>query len=683
MKNKSTIHSDFWLDEFDDFDDSVTMDDTTRLIRLNMNRRAVSNFVSILTSKSIPVVFNDESVNATDGNIVHLSADIEKAEDFDSTVGLALHEGSHILLSDFRLITDIWQNVPRSLYNIAETKGFSKTEVASYIKTILNIIEDRYIDNFVYNSAPGYRGYYLALYEKYFNSPHVKTLLTTDLYRSATVHSYEARLINLMNPHTDLDALPAFRKIAECIDVANINRLKTPKDRYEVALQVCEMIYENVSIDDQQKENESAQLAMSGSGNSNESQVVVVVNSGSDDGFGGIETETNPVGTDKSEEKTKKDNDKTGISKSKLKAIEKALNKQRDFLSGKIKKKKVNSRENRILEDLEKAGVTIVNVGANLDDTTVITKGIDCVVVKNFTKEFALSDTCPCVLVDRDKNPIAKNVEAVNRGIQLGNLLGKRLSIRSEINTTKYMRKSTGKIDRRVLSDLGIDNENVFYRIDTDQYKKGFIHISIDASGSMQHANKWTNTITSVTAICKAASMISNIRVSVSMRTSGQNGLPYIAMVYDSAKDSFNKVRTIFPYLYCNGSTPEGLCYEAIMDLLKECGEYEDCYFLNFSDGEPAYSYTGRDNYMSYGSKNGGIHTRKQVNKIRGKGYKVLSYFIAETAINKIKVDSASYGPYVCFKTMYGADARFIDVTNIISVAKTMNEMFLSSNSKI
>jgi len=685
MKNKSTIHSDFWLDEFDDFDDSVKMDDTTRLIRLNMNRRAVSNFVSILTNKSIPVVFNDSNTNSTDGHIIHLSADIEKAEDFDSTVGLALHEGSHILLSDFRLIADIWQNVPRSLYNIAETKGFSKTEVASYIKNILNIIEDRYIDNFVYNSAPGYRGYYLALYEKYFNSPHIKTLLTTDLYRSATVQSYEARLINLMNPYTDLDALPALRKIAECIDIANINRLKTPKDRYEVAVQVCEIIYQNININDQQKENASTQLEMNGSGNGSgdESHVITVVNSESDDGFGGIETNVSSVGVEKSEEKTKKDNDNTGISKSKLKAIEKALSKQRDFLSGTIKKKKVNNREKRILEDLEKAGVTIVNVGSNLDDTTVVTKGIDCVVVKNFTKEFALSDTCPCVWVDRDGNPHPNNVDAVNRGIQLGNLLGKRLSIRSEINTTKYMRKSAGKIDRRVLSDLGIENENVFYRIDTDQYKKGFIHISIDASGSMQHAKKWTNTITSVTAICKAASMISNIRVSVSMRTTGHNGLPYIAMVYDSAKDSFNKVRTIFPYLYCNGSTPEGLCFEAIMDLLKDCGEFEDCYFLNFSDGEPAYHYSNRDKYITYGAHNGGIHTRKQVNKIRGKGYKVLSYFISEIAINKIKVDNISFGPYNCFKTMYGADARFIDVTNIISVAKTMNEMFLNSSSKI
>lgn len=680
MKNKSsTIHSDFWLDEFDDFNDIESMDNTTRLIRLNMNRRAVSNFVSILTGKSIPVIFNDSNENMTDGHTVHLSSEIESPEDFDSTVGLALHEGSHILLSDFRLIADIWQNVPRSLYNIAETKGFSKVEVADYLKNVLNIIEDRYIDNFVYNSAPGYRGYYLALYEKYFNSPHIKTLLTSDLYRTATIQSYMARLINVMNPNTDLDALPGFRKMVECIDIGNISRLKTPQDRYNVALQVCEMIYQNVDADEQQKEDAGSE--MSGSG---DSQVVVVVASSTGDDFGGIETDLNPTGVQKSQEKTKTANDKSSVGKTKRSAIEKALSKQRDFIDGKIKKKKVSAREKRILEDLEKAGVTIVNVGANIDDTQIIKRGVDCVVVKNFTKEFALSENCPCAKYDHKKNPVPEMVDAVNRGIQLGNLLGKRLSVRSEVNTTKYMRKSTGKIDRRVLSDLGIDNENVFYRIDVDQYKKAFIHISMDASGSMQ-SKKWHNTITCVSAICKAASMINNIRVSVSMRTTGSNGLPYIAMVYDSAKDSFNKVRTIFPYLAANGSTPEGLCYEAIMDTLKEAGEYEDCYFLNFSDGEPAYHHNSRDSYISYGSHNGGIHTRKQVNKIREKGYKVLAYFIGEqsTGINKQKIDSINFGPYNCFRTMYGTDSRFIDVTNIISVAKTMNEMFLSSNSKM
>lgn len=677
---QSSIHSDFWLDEFDDFDSTVAVDSTTRLIRLNMSRRAVANFVSILTGKNIPVMFNDNGDNMTDGKVVYLSSDIGDPEDFDSLVGLALHEGSHVLLSDFRLVIDLWQNIPRSLYNIAEPNGFSKTDVASFLKTVLNVIEDRYIDQFIYTNAPGYRGYYLALYDKFFNNKNIDTMLKSQMYRSATLQSYESRLINLTNPNTDLDALPEFRKIAELISISTINRLKTPQDRLDLAIKVCELIYTNIDSDQQKMEN--------GNSKNDEGGTTLVIWSDESNGkssdsaesiIGGLTTSVVSP-TSNSEDVTKKANEQSGVSKSKRDSIDRALKKQKIFVLGNIKKSKISASENRILASLESAGVTIVNVGTNIADGTGPTPGVDCIVVKNFNRELVFSDICPCVDYDEHKNPKVHTKMAVERGVQLGILLGKRLSVRSEINTTKYMRKSMGKIDRRVLSDLGFDNENVFYRIETELYKKAFIHISVDASASMS-GKKWTNTITCVTAICKAASMISNIRVSVSIRTTSHtSGNPYIAMVYDSSKDSFAKVVNLFPYLSCTGSTPEGLCFEAIMDQLKDCGENEDYYFLNFSDGEPAYSYNKNNTYIVYSSENGSKHTRKQVGMIREKGYKVMSYFISE-----YKHTHQNYiNPSVtCFKTMYGKDSRFIDVTSVISVAKTMNDMFLNSNSKI
>ena len=625
-------------------------------------------------------MFNDNGDNMTDGKVVYLSSDIGDPEDFDSLVGLALHEGSHVLLSDFRLVIDLWQNIPRSLYNIAEPNGFSKTDVASFLKTVLNVIEDRYIDQFIYTNAPGYRGYYLALYDKFFNNKNIDTMLKSQMYRSATLQSYESRLINLTNPNTDLDALPEFRKIAELISISTINRLKTPQDRLDLAIKVCELIYTNIDSDQQKMEN--------GNSKNDEGGTTLVIWSDESNGkssdsaesiIGGLTTSVVSP-TSNSEDVTKKANEQSGVSKSKRDSIDRALKKQKIFVLGNIKKSKISASENRILASLESAGVTIVNVGTNIADGTGPTPGVDCIVVKNFNRELVFSDICPCVDYDEHKNPKVHTKMAVERGVQLGILLGKRLSVRSEINTTKYMRKSMGKIDRRVLSDLGFDNENVFYRIETELYKKAFIHISVDASASMS-GKKWTNTITCVTAICKAASMISNIRVSVSIRTTSHtSGNPYIAMVYDSSKDSFAKVVNLFPYLSCTGSTPEGLCFEAIMDQLKDCGENEDYYFLNFSDGEPAYSYNKNNTYIVYSSENGSKHTRKQVGMIREKGYKVMSYFISE-----YKYTHQNYiNPSVtCFKTMYGKDSRFIDVTSVISVAKTMNDMFLNSNSKI
>ena len=682
MKNNSTIHSDFWMDDFD-FEEFENQDDTARLIRMNMTRRAISNFVNILTGKSIPVIYNDAGANMTDGKTVYLSADIDNPEDFDTMVGLALHEGSHVALTDFRVVTDIWQNVPRELYDIAGPKGFSKMEVVEFLKNVHNVVEDRFIDNYVYQTAPGYRGYYLALYEKYFYSKHVDSMLKSELYRSKTIQSYDARLINIANRNTDLDALPGFRDIANVLDLKNIGRLTTTKDRFDVAIEVCKIVYANVDTQDQQKE-ENAASDQSGS------NVIVIVDGGSDSGsdgsdasgsnasnvFGGIEsTCSNSSAAQSNEETTKKKNEQSGISQSKRNLIEKALNKQKVFILGQIKKRKVTDREAKILGDLEKAGVTIVNVGTKMDDSSPITSGVECVVVKSLTKELLMSDQFPCSRFDLAGNPDPDTLAAVNRGIQLGNLLGKRLSVRSEVNVTKYMRKSMGKIDRRVLAELGIDNENVFYRNEVDQYKNVYLHLSIDASSSMV-GDKWRKTITAATAICKAASMINNLKVSVSIRaTSRGNSLPYIAMVYDSTKDSFAKVRNMFPYLVANGSTPEGLCFEAIMDMLRDKEENEDCYFVNFSDGEPCYSYHKNNTYINYSYQNGANHTRRQVNEIRKKGYTVLSYYIGN------RNENAQSQPH--FKMMYGQDARYIDVTNIVSVAKTLNDMFLSSTSKI
>lgn len=704
MSSKTThnTHSDFWLDDFDV--DIESSDDTQRLVKMSMARRAVSNFVNILTGKTIPVVFNDSNDNMTDGSTVFLSSDIVGNKDFDPSVGLALHEGSHIVLTDFNVLKAIWQNIPREMYNVAGPKGFSKLEVVEFVKHMFNYVEDRFIDNYVYTTASGYRGYYKSLYEKYFHSEQISLMLKSDMFRTPTIAAYESRIINLTNPSTNLDALPGLRDIAKLIDIKNISRLKKTDDRYNVAVEVASIVYSHVG--NEEDDFNAVSNPSNQSGFSSRSSDIISV-SQKDDTVDSVETPTSgSMGTDsntqddaddvlgggnasvdtpRKKEPEGDENSNSNVSKHKRDAIYRSLKKQKIFISGQIKKKKVSAKENTALTQLDNAGVTIVNVGTVISDDLPLTKGVDCVFVKNLTKELLFSDQFPCKTMDYKQLPIASHLNAVNRGIQLGTVLGRKLKIRSEINTTKYMRKSTGRIDRRVLSELGFDNENVFYRLDVDKFKSAVIHISVDASASMW-GEKWINTLTVVTAICKAASMINNLRVSVSLRcttNNSSNNLPYIAVVYDSAKDSFTKVRTMFPYLSANGSTPEGLCYEAIMDSLGEASNDEDYYFLNLSDGEPSYCYRSGDSLYSYDQKTGSLHTRRQVNNIRIKGYKVLAYFIKEYSQG-----SQGYGVFNgyserCFKTMYGQDASFIDVTNIIGIARTMNQMFLEKENKI
>jgi len=63
-------------------------------------------------------------------------------------------------------------------------------------------------------------------------------------------------------------------------------------------------------------------------------------------------------------------------------------------------------------------------------------------------------------------------------------------------------------------------------------------------------------------------------------------------------------------------------------------------------------------------------HTRKMVKEIRNRGIKVLSYFVSDSSWDR---DSESRA----FKTMYGKDAEYIDITSVMSVSKTMNKKFL------
>ena len=96
------LGNDFFSEDRDILTGDIVSDRTSELIKLSGYRRAISNFVNIVTGKSdIPVRFAGRD-SYTDGKSVTISASI-KDKDFDSTVGLALHEGSHVLLTDFKI----------------------------------------------------------------------------------------------------------------------------------------------------------------------------------------------------------------------------------------------------------------------------------------------------------------------------------------------------------------------------------------------------------------------------------------------------------------------------------------------------------------------------------------------------------------------------------------------------
>ena len=137
-------------------------------------------------------------------------------------------------------------------------------------------------------------------------------------------------------------------------------------------------------------------------------------------------------------------------------------------------------------------------------------------------------------------------------------------------------------------------------------------------------------------------------------------------VVFDSRTDKLVKVKNLFSALDVSGTTPEGLCFEAIQKDLIPGNSNQDSYFVNFSDGQPYYG----NNEINYSGGEAERHTKKMCDKMRAMGISVLSYFIGgewdREDDNK------------AFTNMYGKDAEFINATNMMQVAKTMNKKFLS-----
>lgn len=648
MKSKAEF-SKFWMDgEFN----TVNQNNELDLAKLSAYRRAVSNFVYILTNKNIPVRFSEKSTSVTDGKVIYIGGELSKGE-VDSTVGLSLHEAMHIVKSDFALIKNLWQRIPSSLYNITEGK-YSKTFVADFVKYILNVVEDRYIDAYAYATAPGYRGYYVALYNKYFNVPKVDKALKSSALRKPTIFAYKFRIVNLVNKNTDLDALPGLRDINQIFDINDVLRMKNPEDRLDTSIKICEIVFKHV-VDKMKRDEEEKKNGQKQEESSN-----------GNDSFDGEEEGDSPKIQE--EEKSDKNNsapkkEENGDEKAE-KDLENVVEKQDQFINRELKQKSLDKGTIKELEELEKHGVEIKRVGEG------VVEKVDCIVVNRLTKDLLMSEAFPLkqTTFSNILGCSSSGFEAVKQGMILGSVLGRKLQVRGEINTTKFNRQVQGKFDKRMMHALGFQRDEVFYRLTTDVFKNAHTHISVDASSSM--ANNWPTTMKILVAISKAASMVNNLHITISFRTSVQRQggaeMPYVVIAYDSKVDKLSKITQLFPYINPNGTTPEGLAFESILDLIPSSSPVLDSYFINISDGEPYFQH-GR-----YSGMVGANHTAKQVEHIRNAGVYVTSYFIENESIMRAGKSNRDI-----FKTMYGKDSNFINLNNISEIANTLNKKFL------
>ena len=658
MSNKNN-YSSFWLDNGWDNNSSIFDDEPVKkgvdLVALASYRRAISNFVSIVTGESdIKVTFKTNGDSYTDGKSVVISSKLDDKL-FDSTVGLALHEGSHIKLSDFDFLKGLEHQIPQEYFNRCEVFGWSTMDVVSKVKDLLNYVEDRRIDYFVFTNSPGYKGYYHSLYDKYFHSKVIDKALKSSEYTSKDWDSYIFRIINLTNKNSDLSVLPGLVDIRKLI-FGNVKNLNSTDEAFQVALLVLDVILNNIDVNvenPQEDENEDS-----------ESQEISVGGGEGD----GDEDEDSGDGTP---------SDRPELTDNQKKQLQNAINKQKKFMDGEIAKKGLTKKDKASMDAVESAGMSYVDVAKDMTDRWSGKKTpTKVLLVKKFNKALAESDTVSMIYKpDYSWGNIDENKKAIHDGLVKGTILGRKLQVRGESRETKWTRLDSGRIDKRLIAELGFGNERVFNTSFIESYSDAFLHISVDASGSMS-GQKWLNTQTCVAAIAKACSMINNVDLVISYRSTQSSGrgyrssrsdknYPLMLIAYDSRVDKINKLTNMFHLLHASGTTPEGLCFEAIMKEIEPASKDKDSYFLNFSDGMPMF---GNDD-IDYHHDTAIDHTNKMVKMIRERGVKVLSYFIGDSYDMERSTKT--------FKRMYGNDAEFIDVTSVLPVAKTMNKAFL------
>jgi hypothetical protein len=662
---KPTQASSFWLDR--DFDSNWTNTNTNTLdiTKLAAAQRAIANFVNIVTGKTIPVKFQSNDSSFTDGTTVTIGTKLD-GKNFDPAVGLALHEGSHIAHTDFSLFKGA---NGKSTSNISETlfakliryQGLDPNldlpiREFKIIKDLLNWVEDRRIDYKIYTTAPGYRMYYESMYDKFFNDKIIDKALLSGAKNQETIDDYMFHIINFTNSNRKLNTLKHLRLIWNIIDLKNIQRLNSTQDALIVAcdiFKILKQVINNNTAESEDKSNES--------------------DAGDEDG------EEN----ESTQEESSESNSEPQLSSQDTEKLKKAILKQQDFLDGyPIKKGKLSSKIAKTVDALKEAGCETREVSTSITGAsdfveTIVIKKLTPGIISSMPELFGTNSDDYVTgqrnydndVRDHKYSAVRLNnkQEAVNAGIVLGKQLGRKLQLRNSDRSLKSTRLQTGKIDKRLISQLGYNNINVFHRIVTDRFKNYFIHISIDASGSMS-GDKFANALTSAIAVAQAAAMTTGIRVQISLRgtyylNNSRVERSVTIYAYDSAVDKIHKIKNMFKYLDVFGCTPEGIAFKSIeKDILKDA-KGDECIFVNYSDGGPTdISGVAR-------SYDGVAYTKNAINCFRSYGINIISYFICSLYGSDYEQRQ--------FKTMYGPDACFIKPTNMIDVSKTLNQKFL------
>ena len=677
-----------------------------RLHELSQLKNGISNFVRIIGGKSIPVEFATSNKSYTDFERVVISSAIDQ-DNFDIMCGLAMHEGSHIKYTNPRTIMSVMgitadtlkkqktdftsiarlydemfddeakqlaidkKYMPDCSYN--EIKKEDEKFYAAimnylmiFVKDMNNWVEDKRIDRIVYDSAPGYKGYYDALYNYYFLNDSIDEGLKSANLRTEEFNSYEFRIVNSVNENSDENALKGLSEILSLIDIDNIDRLENTADAFELSFKIYKIILKNVTDLDKEKIEEMMKEKQKGEGEGEGEKGEGEGDEGDEIDYENLDLSDIEFGDGGADGKGKSlDLDK--LSDKQLEDLKKALEKQKEFLDGQTEKEKLGDSDNENIKAIANKSISIVPVDSEeqnkTKDTIYKRQKMDSKYDNAVYDVVVLNNVNSDTFFNRNIFPFSTSYEQysdrVQSGFRAGKKLGGKLLIRNDERITEYSRKRSGNIDKRLLSDLAWGSESIFTQRMLESYTNSIMHLSIDGSGSMS-GSKLGQCVYLATTIAVAADMIDNLEVVVSLRGTRDYD-PFVAIIYDSRKDKLKKIKDLFPYLCVSGYTPEGLCFGAIQEQIEKTSGTMKSYFINLSDGAPYFN-----NYHGYLAQQ---HTRHEVHKMELKNVRILSYYIEENSY---------YSGYRHeFEAMYGKFSSYVDVENIGQISKTLNKLFL------
>ena len=331
------------------------------------------------------------------------------------------------------------------------------------------------------------------------------------------------------------------------------------------------------------------------------------------------------------------------------------VERQKDFINSQHRKKRISKTQKTQINKLAqpKTKLNNYNISKNSNIATIITHDWE---------HYFTSKLKPCE-------------KAVDNGLFLGKKLLSKLQTRNNIKKDIFENQKKGKLNTNKLFKASF-KEDIFYKVEKEDFKNTFIHISLDLSGSMR-GDKLKKTIQTAIAIAYASCYLKNFDVEISLRgTFSKNynpknseQTPLLAYAFNSKKNNVKDLHKFKSLTTC-GMTPEGICLDEIRKSLPKPSYYQEVFLLNISDGLPNIHST------LYNFNTAINHTAKVIRQYKKDNIGVLSYYIHDVWDKTQKAEDT-------FAKMYGKGAKYIDVNNISLVGKTINNMLISNTIKV